>query len=241
MAANYFLYSWQLFYGSFDAVTLIASIYILFPYENSEFREIAIQHCHWTVERFATMKDMNPLAKSALGVLRAVVARLVKAVGNCAPSSSVSPPVDPLRHNSNTTTPTSTGKTFGSTPASSVGRASVEGSFKGAPESISSAAAAIPSTAEESSACLSTMMPGGWELQQDGNGNSFPSIAPFFAMGDLIYKDLTVDQIDDVPPQTDSDPLLLGGSFMWQFEGGFGEDTVWQFLNQHQTSGNETG
>jgi hypothetical protein len=227
-----------LFYGSFDAVTLLASIYILFPYENAEFREIAIQHCHWTVERFAAMKDMNPLAKSALGVLRAVVARLVKAVGNCAPSSSVSPPVD-LRHNSNTTTPTSTSKTFGSTPTSSVGIGSVEGSFKGPSDSVSSGPA-IPSTAEDSTAGIPSMMPGGWGMPQDGNG--YTSMAPFFAMGDLIYKDLTVDQIDNAPPQTDSDPLLLGGdSFMWQFEGGFGEDTVWQFLNQHQPSGNETG
>ncbi|UKZ59143.1 uncharacterized protein TrAtP1_000461 [Trichoderma atroviride] len=230
--------NWQLFYGSFDAVTLIASIYILFPYENAEFREIAVQHCHWTVERFATMKDMNPLAKSALGVLRAVVARLVKAVGNCAPSSSVSPPVDLLRHNSNTTTPTSTSKTFGSTPTSSVGMASIEGSFKGHSESVSSGAA-IPSTAEDSTASIPTMMPSGWDVSQDANG--FTSMAPYFPMADLIYKDLTVDQIDNAPPQTDSDSLLLGDSFMWQFEGGFGEDTVWQLLNQHQPSGNESG
>lgn len=184
------------------------------------------------------MKDMNPLAKSALGVLRAVVARLVKAVGNCAPSSSVSPPVDLLRPKSNTTTPTSTSRTFGSTPTSSVGMASIEGSFKGPSESVSSAGA-IPSTAEDSSTSISTMIPGGWDVTQDGNG--FTGMAPFFAMGDLLYKDLTVDQIDDAPRQTDSDPLLLGDSIMWQFEGGFGEDTVWQFLNQHQSSSNETG
>ncbi|KAL7944454.1 hypothetical protein V8C42DRAFT_89009 [Trichoderma barbatum] len=232
--------NWHLFYGSFDAVTLIATIYILFPFENAEYREIALQHCHWTVERFATMKDMNPLAKSAIGVIRAVVSRLVKAIGKCAPPSSVGASVDLLRNASET--PLSTGRTVGSTPASSIGRgsigkSSVEGSLKVSSEPVMSAATA-PSIAEEESSSYSTMMPGGWEMPQDGNG--FPGLAPFFAMGDLIYKDLTVDQDDDVALQTDAE-MLGGDSFMWQFEGGFGQDTVWQFFNQHQPGNNETG
>lgn len=229
--------NWHLFYGSFDAVTLLATIYILFPYENAEYRELALQHCHWTVERFATMKDMNLLAKSAIGVLRAVVSRLVKAIGKCAPpSSSAGASVDILRNSSNT--PLSTGRTLGSTPASSTGRGSVEGSHKVSPESLVSAPATAPAQDESSSSSFPTMMPGGWEIPQDGNG--FPGLAPFFAMGDLIYKDLTVDQEDDVlVPPTDFD-LLGGDSFMWQFEGGFGQDTVWQFLNQHQPGGDGT-
>ncbi|RFU80114.1 fungal specific transcription factor domain-containing [Trichoderma arundinaceum] len=223
--------SWK----NFDAVTLIATIYILFPYESAEYREIALQHCHWTVERFATMKDTNLLAKSAIGVLRAVVSRLVKAIGNCAPPSSVGTSIDALRQTSET--PLSTSRTLGSTPASSIGRGSIEGGFKAPSESVASAAA-VPPTDEVSSPSFSTMMPGGWEMPQDGNG--FPGLAPFFAMGDLIYKDLTVDQDADLLPPTDSD-LLGGDSFMWQFEGGFGQDTVWQFLNQHQLGSNESG
>ncbi|KAM0247872.1 hypothetical protein ACHAQJ_009688 [Trichoderma viride] len=215
--------NWHLFYGSFDAVTLIASIYILFPYEYAQFRETALQHCHLTVERFATMKDMNPLANSALGVLRAVVARLVKAIGNCAPLSSAGTSVGLVRHNSDT--PASTGKSFGSTPASSVGRSSIEGSFKGPSEPASSAAVTTSTTDDTPS--FSTMMSGGWEMPQNGNG--FSGIAPFFAMGDLLFKDLTVDQNDNIPPHADSD-ALLGDSFMWQFEGGFGEDTIGTFL-----------
>ncbi|KAL7798309.1 hypothetical protein V8C37DRAFT_197060 [Trichoderma ceciliae] len=226
--------NWHLFYGSFDAVTLIATIYILFPYESAEFREIALQHCHWTVERFATMKDTNLLAKSAIGVLRAVVARLVKAIGNCAPPSSNSTSVDLLPHASET--PISSSRTLGSTPASSVGRGSTEGGFKVVSEPAS-AVAAVPPAREDPSSSFSAMIPGGWEMPQDGNG--FAGLAPFFAMGDLIYKDLTVDQDDGVLPQTDSD--ILGDSFMWQFEGGFGQDTVWQLLNQHQPGSNETG
>ncbi|KAL6809083.1 hypothetical protein GGI42DRAFT_230279 [Trichoderma sp. SZMC 28013] len=232
--------NWHLFYGSFDAVTLIATIYILFPYENAEYREIALQHCHWTVERFATMKDMNPLAKSAIGVLRAIVARLVKAIGNCAPPSSIGASADTLRNASDT--PLSTSRTLGSTPASSIGkgsigRSSVEGSLKVSSEPVSSAVAA-PSTAADESSAFSSMMPGGWEMPQDGSG--FPGIAPFFAMGDLIYKDLTVDQDEDVALRTDTE-MLGEDSFLWQFEGGFGQDTVWQLFNQHQPGSNETG
>ncbi|PTB67549.1 hypothetical protein BBK36DRAFT_1116503 [Trichoderma citrinoviride] len=240
--------NWHLFYGSFDAVTLLATIYILFPYENAEYRELVMQHCHWTVERFATMKDTNLLAKSALGVLRAVVARLVKAIGKCAPPppSSTGTSVDFLRNSSDTPLST-TGRTLGSTPASSVGqgsiggRGSVEGSShnKAAPEPLLPVPATAAAAQDESSSAFPGMMPGGWEMPQDGSG--FPGLAPFFAMSDLIYKDLTVDQEDDVlVPPTDFDPLS-GDSFMWQFEGGFGQDTVWQFLNQHQPAGDGTG
>lgn len=226
--------SWHLFYGSFDAVTLIATMYIMFPYENAEYRELALQHCHWTVERFATMKDMNPLAKSAIGVLRAVVARLVKAIGNCAPPSSVGASSDLLRQASDT--PLSTGRSL-MTPTSSIGKGSIEGSFRMPSEPATSMAVGPPSASEDSST-FPTMMPGGWELPQDGNG--FPGLAPFFAMSDLIYRDLTAGQDDNIPPQADSDVLLGGDSFAWQFEGGFGEDTVWQFLNR-QSGINETG
>lgn len=179
------------------------------------------------------MKDMNPLAKSAIGVLRAVVARLVKAIGKCAPPSSVGTSVDLLLNASET--PLSTGRTLESTPSSSIGKGSIsrgsaEGSLKMPSEPV-----VAPSAKEDESSAFSTMMPGGWEMPQDGNG--FPGLAPFFAMGDLVYKDLTVDQDDDDDvPQPDSD-ILGGDSFLWQFEGGFGQDTVWQFLNQHH---NET-
>ncbi|KAL7937525.1 hypothetical protein V8C35DRAFT_331248 [Trichoderma chlorosporum] len=235
--------NWHLFYGSFDAVTLIATIYILFPYENAESREMALQHCHWTVERFATMKDMNPLARSAIGVLRAVVARLVKAIGNCAPRSSASNSADPLRNASET--PLSSTMTVRSTPASSIsiGRGSIarsltEDNVKPASEPVSSTVATSAPRGDASSA-FSTMMPGGWEIPQDGSG--FPGLAPFFAMGDLIYKDLTVDQDEEVALQTDDAEMLGGDSFLWQFEGGFGQDTVWQVLNHHQSGPNETG
>ncbi len=64
--------SFVLFYGAFDAVILVSSIYIFFPQEHPELPHISAQHLQWAIERFATMQSRNPLAKSADIVLRAV-------------------------------------------------------------------------------------------------------------------------------------------------------------------------
>ena len=73
--------SFSLFFGTFDAVVMVASIYILFPRENVEMLPIAVQHFRWAVERFERMADHNRLAQAALGVLNAIYIRFKKAVG----------------------------------------------------------------------------------------------------------------------------------------------------------------
>lgn len=78
----------MLFFGSFDAIVLIASVYILFPHEHAEYTGSILQHFQWTIERFSAMQDRNPLAKSAQGVLRAIVARFKKAISNVTPCSN---------------------------------------------------------------------------------------------------------------------------------------------------------
>lgn len=85
--------SFNLFFGSFDALVMIASIYILFPQEHAEQRTDAIRHFHWTMERYAVMRDRNAIAKSAQNVLAAIQARFTYAIGaqglaSPAPSSS---------------------------------------------------------------------------------------------------------------------------------------------------------
>ena len=65
----------SLFFGTFDAIVLVASIYILFPRENREFVKNAVQHFTWAVERFAAMSERNYLAKAAVGVLKAIEVR----------------------------------------------------------------------------------------------------------------------------------------------------------------------
>lgn len=77
--------SWKnylLFFGSFDAIVLIASVYIMFPHEQTELTDSISEHFQWTVERFIAMQDRNPLAKSAQGVLRAIIARFKKVLAS---------------------------------------------------------------------------------------------------------------------------------------------------------------
>ncbi|KAH6620697.1 hypothetical protein B0J18DRAFT_204613 [Chaetomium sp. MPI-SDFR-AT-0129] len=76
-----FYKTFSLFFGTFDAIVLMASIYILFPKEHPDLTQRAIQHFHWAVERFEAMSERNSLAKSALGVLHAICVRMTKALG----------------------------------------------------------------------------------------------------------------------------------------------------------------
>ncbi|RYP74493.1 hypothetical protein DL771_002967 [Monosporascus sp. 5C6A] len=72
--------TFSLFFGTFDAVVMVASIYILFPREHPEVLPSAVRHFRWAVERFELMAPRNRLASAALGVLNAVYIRFRKAV-----------------------------------------------------------------------------------------------------------------------------------------------------------------
>lgn len=67
--------------NTFDAIVLVAAVYILYPQENRELLDDALQHFAWGMERFHTISERNHMALSALNVLRAVYVRLKKAVG----------------------------------------------------------------------------------------------------------------------------------------------------------------
>ena len=75
------LVRFSLFFGTFDAIVLMATIYVLFPKEHPEMVQDAIQHFQWAVERFEAMSGRNSLAKAALGVLQAIYIRLKKSLG----------------------------------------------------------------------------------------------------------------------------------------------------------------
>ncbi|KAJ3555855.1 hypothetical protein NPX13_g10268 [Xylaria arbuscula] len=57
--------TYSLFFGTFDAVVMVASIYILFPKEHLEMLDQARQHFQWAVDRFEKMAERNHLARSA--------------------------------------------------------------------------------------------------------------------------------------------------------------------------------
>ncbi|KAI0019814.1 Orotidine 5'-phosphate decarboxylase [Xylariomycetidae sp. FL0641] len=73
--------TFALFFGTFDAIVMLASIYILFPREHPELLTPTRQHFQWAVERFEKMAWRNRLAHAALGVLHAIWIRFKKAVG----------------------------------------------------------------------------------------------------------------------------------------------------------------
>lgn len=58
----------------------MASIFILFPRDNSEYVPTALQHFAWAIERFEAMAERNRLAAAARRVLRAIHYRLEKAL-----------------------------------------------------------------------------------------------------------------------------------------------------------------
>jgi len=71
----------SLFYGTFDAVVMVASIFILFPREHTDLFDEALQHFEWANERFEKMAVSNELAKSAISVLNTLHMRL-KRIGH---------------------------------------------------------------------------------------------------------------------------------------------------------------
>ncbi|EKD19533.1 fungal specific transcription factor domain-containing protein [Drepanopeziza brunnea f. sp. 'multigermtubi' MB_m1] len=66
--------------NTFDAIVLVAAIYILHPAENPDELDDALQHFRWGMDRFETMSERNSMAKTALSVLKAICVRLRKAM-----------------------------------------------------------------------------------------------------------------------------------------------------------------
>ncbi|KAL0940865.1 fungal specific transcription factor domain-containing protein [Colletotrichum truncatum] len=220
--------SWRnfsLFFGSFDAVVLMASIYILFPKENLDMAGSAMQHFHWTTERFEAMQERNPLAKAAKGVLQAIFFKFKKAVGNPAPPPSMSSLASQ--------TPASTTTTEGSSSSVS-GRGSVSTTTNTADTPVSkSSTVATPTSLPTAPETSSYPLPSSHSEWTMPNSWDFTSIAPLFPMGDLIYHDLNGIPEDGSLPAwgaaTPPPPPAAGQTF----EGDFGNDSVWNILNQY--------
>ncbi|KAL6913457.1 hypothetical protein FSHL1_011133 [Fusarium sambucinum] len=188
--------SWRnfmLFFASFDAIVLLASVYILFPREHAEYTDKTMEHFQWTIERFSAIQERNPLAKSAQGVLRAIVARFKRAMSKARDGS-----VPSLTEGS---TAGSSKTAVGSTPGNST---LGSGDFSGLMTTDST-----------------------WMLPSADDMNT---MAPFFPTGDLVYNDLTAGPGLEMLPLPLTDDQV--DDSMWLFGGGWGDDTVWQVLNQ---------
>ncbi|KAI0444459.1 hypothetical protein F4803DRAFT_249532 [Xylaria telfairii] len=254
--------TYSLFFGTFDAVVMVASIYILFPREHLELLDQARQHFQWAVDRFEKMAERNHLARSALGVLQAIWIRFKKAVGHgfltCHCSETARAETEAASR-----WLTSQSEAHASSEAASTHRASND----------ASATASAPSTQPTPLTELNTPLGSGgtgpspptdnnalispeWTLPTDFD---FGAIMPMYPMGDIAYNDLTGvlgasiagstaaswsggdAPTNEPPPEVVTGGLGMPGlhtmpisqeQFPWQFGGEFGTDTIWNVLNQ---------
>lgn len=237
-----------MFFGTFDAIVLMASIFILFPKENTEYLSTALQHFQWAMERFETMSERNKLAAAARNVLKAVYMRLKSALKGTQKAEGVSlehPAQEPAPSamNSERVSPFSTmaggsdsSKTSLLTPAASTTSGGSGDPFG----SVSGLAGAGPIDPG-----LSGMAASDWTLPE---GFHWSSIQPVYAMADVAYNDL-MGISSSVGETTSSLPNWAGGTPLlndvadvgeesqpWTFGGDFGNDSVWNLFNQYPSS-----
>lgn len=218
----------------------MASIYVLFPKEHRELVPRATQHFQWAVERFEAMSERNALARAALGVLQAINIRLRRALSTTQQNPTKAPPrpLPLFTSASDTATPGISGLDNLSPRQSdpptngSIGTDSTAG-FTPAGSDMYSASSA-PSIDVSSAAAQQQQQQGlDWSMPSDFD---WSTIQPIFATGDLVYNDLVGIRDDGSIPQWAADtPSLLDelGSQPWQFDGDFGNDSVWNLLNQY--------
>jgi hypothetical protein len=240
----------------------MASIYILFPKEQPELVQNAMQHFQWAVERFEAMSERNALARAALGVLQAIRIRLRKSLG-----LGLGNTTQPQQQQSITSTPAEGGSAGGFLPrsplppilppptghtpanssdnASSPRRGSETGPLSAGPGGSSTSAsvaaassnALTPATSASAEYYAGADGGGGFDWSLPDNFD-WSSIQPIFATGDLLYNDLVgiPDGDGHSVPAWGSGNIGGGGGVgaqPWQFEGDFGNDSVWNLLNQY--------
>lgn len=259
----------------------MASIFILFPKENTEYISTALQHYKWAVERFETMAERNRLAAAARGVLNAIYVRLKKSLG-----MGIINAREPVPGPGPGPGPSTKGKkTWPESQAPSGDTrlacpfVTTVGSPNGAYTRGESLPSAVPgggpfgslstaSTAAASGTTTPPIDPGlGGETAAAGDGDwtlpegfDWGSIQPVYAMADIAYNDLMginsssnggggISSISSaggettavsVPSWAGGAPLLnevsvsgSGDSQPWLFGGDFGNDSVWNLLNQY--------
>ncbi|KAK3344125.1 fungal-specific transcription factor domain-containing protein [Lasiosphaeria hispida] len=227
--------TFSLFFGTFDAIVLMASIYILFPREHPEMVQNALQHFVWAVDRFEAMSERNALAKAALGVLRAIHMRLKKSLGISASACANGKPtlLTP------STTEDSTSASLSPFPFSPRNTLNPSNGTTFAPSPNPFNTDAIDPALVDPATTTTVATGFDWTLPSNFD---WASLQPIYATSDLLYNDLMGIRDDSamVPASSwgmagDSGgggvPQESGQGF--QFEGGFGDDSVWSLLNHY--------
>lgn len=215
---------------------VLSTIYIVFPREHAELKQSALRQFHWTMERFSVMQERNPLAKSAQGVLRAILVKLTRAMNSTSTSTSMAelPAVATAAVPSSGTPASTRGTTTDSTaPASLSSFEDQQGAHTLLTGNGGGGAAHAPAA----------FMAAGTDWSMPSM-DALASLAPMYPTSDLLFNDLSVvgDGIE-MPPLDDYLTAAAAGENYGQatmpsyFGGGFGEDTVWQLLNQYEPGG----
>lgn len=191
---------------------LLSTIFLVFPQEHEELKQSALQQFQWTLERFSAMQERNPLARSAQGVLKAILAKLTKALNMALPNTHHQQQQQQQQAGVLPATPASVLGSTASTTSQSVG--------KQTPLSFTHTAPSIEDKKD--------VAPGEWAASWTTPDN-LASMAPMYPTYDLLFNDLSVTTgpFDSMTIMDNPHP------HPWHFGGGFGEDTVWTLLNQY--------
>ncbi|KAF3012053.1 hypothetical protein E8E14_009365 [Neopestalotiopsis sp. 37M] len=258
--------TFSLFFGTFDAIVMMASIYILFPKEHPELLNNALQHFQWGVERFEAMADRNRLAAAALGVLNAIYIRLKKAIGHgflnklCPRSFTCPKELCQPDKQDEATSRSSDEQASGTESSPAVNPPSHPASVTPKTES--------PAVQTDGGTSGTTGLTPGAELFATPDWSfptdfDFSSLPPMYPMGDVAYNDLTGIRDDGIPPGATGMGVWQGGAggaavaagdggsagadlvnslsrpmngeqgeVGYNFGGEFGNDTIWNLLNQ---------
>ncbi|KAH7116503.1 hypothetical protein B0J13DRAFT_514426 [Dactylonectria estremocensis] len=200
-----------LFFGTFDAIVLIASIYTFFPKDHPKMVAEAVQHFQWSTERFEAISDRNGLAKAAVVTLHTLFERLKRTFDRAACQLSVDAPTVLL----NTPVSPIQARTMPAEPNGSVP----------CPSAISRSPSTRPSpsmliTSPKFQVCGPPAASFDWSL-----------IEPIYAMGDMAYKDL-IGSLDGSTAKISHHLCPTSDPGLPLFSGDFGDNSVWSVLNQ---------
>ena len=237
--------------NTFDAIILCAAIYILHPCENGEDLDDVLQHYHFCMERFETMSGRNTMANGALQVLKAIHVRLKRALNQAkCPVNPLPTPAPSSASASNKESPPEL-EIKREAPAPSVyppppDTTNEQNPMSGTPYTLPTISNLTTTNPPVSAPTPSTS--NAWDVFSaplpaplQNQNYDFSSIAPLQPMHDLLFNDLgTVDGgLDFNTAGMDAGwSGMTGagageGAAAWQFEGDFGNDSFWGFMNSY--------
>jgi len=236
--------TFSLVLNTFDAIVLVAAIFILHPLENRDILDDTLQHFEWGMERFEVMGARNATAKSALGVLKAIHVRLKKAldVGKTTTLQATQPvqsaPSVPSAPSSTTTVSIS--------PPIPHPSAYPYNFPQGTPQDTSSISSTTPNGTIYTQPTISNLtetntspLSNAWDnysaidVRNSNYTNYNQSMVPLQPMHDLLSGLSTIgNSANMIDPQLMefADPTIVGAC---QFEGDFENNSFWGFMNNY--------